>query len=377
MAIYRTSQANITPGVIDFSYGQPGPDLLPLDLLRRAADLGMSTKDPAFLYYGYEQGDGYFRLALADFLQARYGIPVGVEELFVSAGVSQALDLLCTLFTQPGDVIFVEEPTYHLALRIFADHRLKVVSIPIDREGLLIHELQRALVKHRPVFLYTIPVFQNPSGVTLSTARRKKLLELSQEYEFLIIADEVYHLLNYAITPAPMATFTSSGRVISLGSFSKILAPGLRLGWVQAAPSLMERLNTCGLLDSGGGLNPFTSNVIRYVLEQGWQDVHLDRLKEIYSQRIQSMQAAISRHLGDTVEFSKPQGGYFFWLKGPDGMITQSLLPAAYEYKVGFLPGSMFTSAERLQNYMRLSFSFYAERQLEQGVQRLAKVLVG
>ena len=198
----------------------------------------------------------------------------------MTAGASQALDLICTLYTQPGDVVFVEEPSYFLALRIFADHRLRVVGVPTDAEGLRIDALEELLRQQRPAFLYTIPTHQNPAGFTLPLARRRRLVELAQQHGFLVVADEVYHLLSYgAPPPPPLASWAATGAVLALGSFSKILAPGLRLGWLQAAPEHIHRLVTSGLLDSGGGLNPFTSGLVRVALERGWQEEHLGRLR--------------------------------------------------------------------------------------------------
>jgi DNA-binding transcriptional MocR family regulator len=172
------------------------------------------------------------------------------ESLFVTNGVSKALDLICTLFTKAGDTIFVEEPTYFLALRIFADHHLNVISVDTDENGLIIEALEEKLAEFHPKFLYLIPTFQNPTGQTLPQGRRDRLVELAQNHEFLLVADEVYHLLSYTERPPKsFAAYIDVENVISLGSFSKILAPGLRLGWLQAHPNKIKRFNTCGLLD--------------------------------------------------------------------------------------------------------------------------------
>lgn len=231
MNVIRTTQANPGPNFINFGIGQPGLDLLPLDFIRQAADLRMRAGDTTLLNYGYELGDGYFRLALAHFLGRGYGIPVGAEFLMTTAGASQALDLICSRFSKPGDVVFVEEPTYFLALRIFADHGLEVVGLPTDDDGLVIDSLVDALVDRQPAFIYTVPTFQNPTGITMAEERRQQLVALAQAHDFLVVADEVYHLLDYAMLPPyPFAGYIDGERVLSIGSFSKILAPGLRLG---------------------------------------------------------------------------------------------------------------------------------------------------
>jgi DNA-binding transcriptional MocR family regulator len=369
---FQTTQSHVAHDVIDFGAGHPGDDLLPRTIMQAAAALRLNQPDPALLQYGLEQGDGYFRHALAAFLGQRYAAPVNMEHLFVTSGASQALDLICTLYTQPGDVIFVEEPTYFLALRIFADHRLTVVPVATDAHGLQIDALEAALQRQRPALLYTIPTHQNPSGVSLTLDRRRRLVELSKLYGFLIVADEVYHLLGYAdAPPPPLAAFADDGTVLGLGSFSKILAPGLRLGWVQGAPKHMARLAIAGLLDSGGGLNPFTSALVRVVIEQGWQDQHLDRLHAIYRQRIAVLHAALQEELGDVVAYSVPTGGYFFWLKLPATLDGEMLLERAAAHKVSFRPGVRFSGWSGLRNFIRLSFAFYEEDQLVEGVRRL------
>ena len=240
----RTTQINLPPGMVDFGIGVPDFTLLPLEIMQQAAAHRLAQADPYLLSYGYAQGDGYCRLALAEFLTRHYGRSVSPEHLILSAGASQGLDLICTLFGQPGDTIFVEEPSYFLALRIFTDHGFNVVSLPTDAQGLVVDALEEALALHTPAFLYLIPAFQNPTGATLTQQRRARLVQLSREHDLLIVADEVYHLLTYTVVPpAPLAFYAEQADILSLGSFSKILAPGLRLGWVHGTPALVEQ--TC------------------------------------------------------------------------------------------------------------------------------------
>jgi DNA-binding transcriptional MocR family regulator len=373
---FQTTQSHAGADVIDFGAGHPGDALLPRTLLQAAAAHRLSQPDASLLQYGLEQGDGYFRHALATFLSRRYAAPVAMDHLFVTGGASQALDLICTLYTQPGDVVFVEEPTYFLALRIFADHRLRVIPVATDAHGLDLDALEAALAKQRPALLYIIPTHQNPSGATLPLERRRRLVELSVRHNFLVVADEVYHLLSYAASPPPpLAAFAESGTVLGLGSFSKILAPGLRLGWVQAAPQHMARLSTSGLLDSGGGLNPFTSALVRVVLEEGWEDAYLDGLHAAFRQRITVLDAALREELGDTVRYGTPAGGYFFWLELPESLDGETLLQRAAAYKVSFRPGVRFSGCGGLRHYIRLSFAFYEEAQLREGVRRLRQAI--
>ena len=362
--------------MIDFGIGHPSPMLLPLELLKEAARNRLDQNHTGYLAYGAEQGEEHFRRALAQFLSRSYHLAVNHDHLFITAGASLGLDLISTLFTKPGDTILVEEPTYFLALRIFSDHGLNIVGVPMDAEGLMVDTLEKQLTRYEPVLLYTIPTFHNPSSATLSEDRRQHLVQLSNKFNFLIVADEVYHCLSYTEKPPrPMASYAESNTVLSLGSFSKILAPGLRLGWIQAAPVLLERFIKCGLLDSGGGLNPFTSGLVRSALELGLQDQHLKHLKAAYSKRMRALTKALTQHLPSFTEFSEPSGGYFVWLKLPDHIDTQKLLLSAQSRKVSYQPGLKFSHRQGLNNYLRLSFSYYEASQLEKGVQALSAVL--
>lgn len=369
-----TSQTHIPEGMIDLGVGDPDFALLPLDLLRRAAEACFSKGDPAFLQYGAEQGDGYFRMALAKFLSRGYGFPVDPDNLFVTNGISSALDLICTQFTRPGDTIFVEEPTYFLALRIFADHDLRIIPIQTDKDGLVIEALKEKLAGFQPKFLYTVPTFQNPGGYTLPLDRRDKLVQLSQEYDFIIVADEVYHFLNYSERRVnPFAAYTDLETVISLSSFSKILAPGLRLGWMQARPDKIKPLVTSGLLDSGGGLNPFTSAIVRELLEAGDLERNISSLIAAYRSRLAVMDTSLRRELPQAV-FETPQGGFFIWVRLP-GVDAEKLQQKALDFKVGFRPGIRFSSQGGMRDYVRLCYAFYDEEKIAEGIRRLRQCL--
>ena len=372
----ETTQANVAADVINFGVGQPNFEILPTELMHRAAEHRLSQRDPSYLNYGFEQGDGLLREALARFLTPAYGFSVEAAQLILSVGATQAIDMICSNFTQPGDVIFVEEPTFFLILGLFRDHGLKIVPIPLDEEGLDLVILEEKLTQYQPKFLYTIPTFQNPTSLNLSLERRQKVVDLSQQHNFLIVADEVYQLLSYTITPPlSFATFLDSERVFSIGSFSKILAPGLRLGWIQTSPMLMQMLLNKGLMASGGGLNHFTSGIVRSVVEEGWQAEFLAELRQIYGRRIATLSQALTHYLPKEITFNKPDGGYFFWLKLPEEMDGEGLLQTAVSHKVGFQPGTRFSSRNTLNNYIRLSFAFYEEDDLAEGAKRLAAAI--
>jgi DNA-binding transcriptional MocR family regulator len=293
----------------------------------------------------------------------------------VTNGVSNALDLICTLFTRPGDIIFVEEPTYFLALRIFTDHDLRVVSIETDEDGIKPEALLRTLAESQPKFLYLIPTFQNPTGSTLTRERREQLVDLSKEYNFIIVADEVYHFLSYTqAPPRPFAAYMEFETIIALGSFSKILAPGLRLGWLQAHPQVIKRFTGCGLLDSGGGLNPFTSAIVRGVIVSGGLDKNITTLKEIYGSRVKIMAEALHQYLPQ-LTYTSPHGGYFFWAQLPDLMDASVLREQAKSFKVDFRPGIKFSSRRGLRDFIRIGYAFYEAKEILEGIQRLGQCL--
>lgn len=359
--------------VINFGIGQPSPDLLPVKLIQEATSDFLQKAHPLELNYGERQGDARFRQSLADFLSRHYAAPVNPESLIVSGGNSQALDFLCSQFSRPGDTIFIEEPSYFLAHRIFADHGLKVVGIPMDSDGMRMDALEEQLQRHRPVLLYTIPSYHNPCSITLSGERRSRLARLSREHEFVVVADEVYQLLHYRETPPPpaMGTLLHEGNVLSLGSFSKIMAPGLRLGWVQGSQDLMERILACGVVNSGGSFNHFTSQVMRHALDLGLQQAMVDRLRAAYRRRVDAMDEALHAEVGDKARWDKPEGGYFFWLELEEGTDTVRLKERAAQHGTGLQPGPVFSCERGFQHFIRLSFAHYRRDQIRDGVKRL------
>lgn len=373
----------IPDGVIDLRWGHPSPRLHPLAAMQQAARHAFATTSVATLQYGAEQGFGPLLESLAAFLsqQEAYAMQVEPTTLFLTGGASQALDLTCTLFAQPGDTVFVEEPTYYLVQRIFHDHHLHVMGVPTDADGLQTEALAALLADAatpRPALLYTIPTFQNPAGSVLPLQRRQELVQLAQRYRFTIVADEVYHLLHYGPPPPPpLVAFdrTDSGQVISLGSFSKILAPGLRLGWVQAHPAMIRRFVQAGMVASGGGLNHFTSALVHATLTQGLLAQNIATLRATYSERVQTLAAALHTHLPQQVRFTTPGGGYFFWLLCQPEVDTEALLPLAQQAGVSYRPGQAFSAARAFPQALRVSFALYEADALVLGVERLATAL--
>lgn len=362
-------------GTINLGIGQPSADLLPVDLLRKASHSFFSSAEPLELNYGAPAGDQRFLDSLAGYLSESYPETVAPGSLFVTAGSSQGLDLVSTVFSRAGDTVFVEEPTYFLAFQILRDHGLKLVGVPVDEDGMRVDALEALLGEHSPALVYTIPSYHNPGGHCMSAERRARLVKLSQERGFLIVADEVYQLLHYDEEPPPaFGTMIDGDTVLSLGSFSKILAPGLRLGWIQTGAGLRDRLLAGGFVNSGGSINHLASHVVRHAIDLGLQGEHLRMLRRALGGRVDAMDHALHSDFNDLATWHRPGGGYFFWMRFDESIDTGALLGPAREGQTGFQPGSLFSSGGRLTNYLRLSFAHYDEADIREGVSRLAEV---
>ena len=360
------------PGTINLGIGQPSVDLLPVDLVRRASESFFKNAQPLELNYGVTEGDERFLDSLAGFLSNGYGSPASADELFVTGGNSQALDLVSSVFAKPGDTVFVEEPSYFLAFQIFRDHGLNIVGIPVDDEGLCVDSLQRELRAHKPAFLYTIPSYHNPGGQCTTAARRQQIVALAEKQNFLIIADEVYQLLYYYESPAPAyGTMTPSEHVVSLGSFSKILAPGMRLGWIQTSRDLRDKLTATGFINSGGSINHFSSLIVRQAIDNGSLESHIDNLRSVYRRRVEAMDDSLRQHFGDIATWTRPGGGYFFWMRFDESVDTTPLRELARAAATGFQAGAVFSSNGQLKNYLRLSFAHYNEDDIREGIARI------
>ncbi|WP_372366099.1 PLP-dependent aminotransferase family protein [Candidatus Uabimicrobium sp. HlEnr_7] len=357
--------------IINFGKGYPANVLLPHTLMQKACESHLQEEKKLFLHYGHKQGEEKFRELLASFLQQNYKTAIEKEDLLITCGASQGLDLICQHFTKPGDTIFIEEPSYFLVFKIFTDRGLNLVPINTGKNGLDLAELESKLKAHNPVFFYTIPTFQNPGGTTLQEEQRQKLVALSEKHDFLIVADEVYHLLDYSMrSPFPFCHY--SKRVLSLGSFSKILAPGLRLGWIHCCSTLLNKMLEDSVLGSGGGFNRFISGQVYSFIKLGFQQQHLKLLIGSYRLRSGALYYFLTTILPDVI-CSPPEGGYFLWVELPKGINAQQLLERAKKHGVTFHPGYKFSTQKKLNNFIRLSFSFYDCDILEEGIRRLAK----
>jgi DNA-binding transcriptional MocR family regulator len=347
--------------------------------MQRAAAIMLPQLGGQALSYGAGAGPGTLIAWLVGHLQRVEAHPVSITETLITGGNSDAIDQLCTLCTQPGDVVFAESPTYHLAIRILRDHPLDLRPAPADEHGLQVDVLADAIARlrregRRPRMLYTVPTFHNPTGVSLSDERRRALIELAEAEGMVIVEDDVYRELVYDGTaPASLWSLAPRGVVVRLGSFAKSLAPGLRLGWLNAEAALIERFVNSGLRDSAGGTSHFAGMVVAAFCESGAYDELGQRFRAEYRRRRDTLLDALAEHLPATCSWTKPAGGYFVWINTP--VDTVALLPRAEAAGVGYVPGSKFHIDGRGQTALRLAFSLYPPDQLAEGARRLGQAL--
>ncbi len=298
------------------------------------------------------------------------------NKLLATNGNTGGISLICSLFTKAGDIVYAEEPTYFLAKSIFTDYKLDCRQIPMDEEGLDVYALEKALEAGPvPTMMYVVTTAHNPTGRTLTAERREKLAMLSAKYDFLLVVDEVYQMLTFPhITPPPpMFTYDTAGKILAMGSFSKILAPALRVGWIQGEPKLLKQIADCGQLDSSGGLNPVSFGMVQKCIDMGLQDEHLDFVRQTLWTRYETLSKALDEFLPEGTSYEKPQGGYFVLVRLPEGQKAADLLPIAQKHKVMFLPGTSF--GEKMKNFLRLSFSYYDAADLKVGAERLGQAI--
>jgi 2-aminoadipate transaminase len=368
-------------GYCEFNFGQPDPDLLPLESMRRAPAAALDAFGPDLLAYGAPEGAWPLLAWVRDRIEQREAVAVSLDECIGTAGNSDAIDQVCTLFTRPGDIAFVESPTYHLGLRILQDHHLDLRPVPTDAEGLrvdlLTEQLQQlAAAEQRARLLYTIPTFHNPTGVNLSEPRRRALVDLAVEHRLLVLEDDVYRELAYDGTAPPsLFSLAPRGTVIRMGSFAKSLAPGLRLGWVNCSAAQARRFADGGLRDSGGAPNFSAAMMVAALCRAGDFDSHGERLRRAYRERRDALAAALRDTLPPEASFEVPGGGYFIWVTLPTGIDTESLLTRADAFRVAFIPGARLSADGRNRSALRLSFALMKPRQLVEGARRLGALI--
>lgn len=381
MLLPPSTQMVLREGYRELSFGQPDPDLLPVDEMRRASAAALERFDREMLAYGAPEGAWPLLGWIRDRVEAREGIALSLEECVGTGGNSDAIDQACTLFTSPGDIAFVESPSYHLGLKILRDHRLELRPIPTDQDGLSIDHLRdslRTLTREgrRARLIYTIPTFHNPTGANLSLERRAALIDLAVEHDLLVLEDDVYRELAYdGEAPPSLFGLAPRGTVIRMGSFAKSLAPGLRLGWINCSAAHAQRIADGGLRDSGGAPNYAAGMMVAALCQAGDFDRHGERLRQAYRERRDALAAALQAHLPEGCRFETPRGGYFIWVTLPPEMDGEALLDRAAEHKVSFIPGGRLTIDGRGRAALRLSFALLKPAQLVEGAERLGRLL--
>jgi len=372
----------VLPDTITLVYGHPDPDTLPVDDLRAAAGTVLQSAQARLaLAYGPEQGHPALIEYLVNKLNHEEGLGLTRDNLMIVAGSTSAIDMITGLYAGGGGVVLVESPTYHDALRIFRDRGVDLRGVPIDEDGLIVEALKIQLTAlHRegksPRLLYTIPNFQNPTGTTISTARREAILKLAREHDLLIVEDDVYRDLAFEGEAPPSFYALANGRgVLRIGSFSKILAPGLRVGWLITAPEHILQCVNCGVMQMGGGASQFAAAIVTEYCRAGCLEPHITRLREVYRHRRETMLQALERHMPAGVTWTCPRGGFFVWLTLPKGVNVGLLREAASAQGVFFVPGPGFFANGGGERNLRLAFSFASPTEIEQGVIILANSL--
>jgi 2-aminoadipate transaminase len=371
------------PGIISFAGGLPAPEVFPVAEIQKACDVVLSEVGAqALQYYPTE---GY--LPLREMIvrhSANYGLNISVENVLITSGSQQALDLLGKILINRGDRILVESPTYLGALQAWNAYGPEYVAVPFDKHGMQVDALEDAL-RMGPKFIYVLPNFQNPTGVTLSFERRKALIELADRYGVPLIEDDPYGQLRYEGEHIPPVVVldgqyrncvgeTYHGNVIYLSTFSKTLAPGLRLAWVTAPEEVIRKLVQA---KQGADLHTPTFNqmVAFEAAKGGFLNEHIKTIREVYGERRLVMLDALKSHFPPDVKWTRPLGGMFLWVTLPNGMDATKLLPKAVEKKVAFVPGGPFHANGGGDNTMRLNFSNAQPEQIRDGVYRLGQVL--
>ena len=364
------------PNVISFAGGYPDRSLFPTKQLNQAFKHSFNSGDTELLQYASTQGYLPLREKIAARLRAT-GIPTRADNIMMTQGAQQGLDLVARLMLDPGDGLVVEAPTYLGALAAFNAYQPTYYEIPMQDDGMDINALQRVLMSHKVKFIYTVPDFQNPTGVVMSVAKRQALIRLANQYDVMILEDNPYRDLRYDGKPLPtIKSFDTQGRVVYLGSFSKILSPSLRMGWLVAAPDLLQEL-----LALKGGSDLESSNLTMHGIDaymaENDLDAHITEIQNCCREKKNAMVAAMNRYLPDEAHFTNPDGGFFLWLTMPAGFdmgafMKQHLLP---ESNISYVPSANLYATSAQVNGARLNFTGPTLEQIDTGIKALGDAL--
>ncbi|MCW5256131.1 aminotransferase-like domain-containing protein [Verminephrobacter aporrectodeae] len=373
------------PGIISFAGGFPDSALFDVEGVRAASLRALSETPGAALQYGATEGYQPLREQLAAFMTSKGARDLAAENLIVTTGSQQALDLLGKTLISPGDKVIVEGPTFLASIQCFRLYGAELISAPIDGDGVRTDALERLIAEHRPKFVYLIPTFGNPSGALLSLERRRQVLEMAVRHETLIVEDDPYGDLYFGADPPPPSLLNLSAGVPAsrallahCGSLSKVLAPGLRVGWMVAPAELLDKASMCKQF-SDAHTSTYAQATAAQYLGSGRMPATLARVRAVYAERARTMGEALRRELGDAIAFTPPRGGLFMWLRltGAGGKVADGSLLAqrALEEGVALVPGAPFFCAQPDKATLRLSFATADGEQIRAGVARLGQAI--
>ena len=373
------------PGIISFAGGFPDSALFDVDGIGQAVGQALRDAPGGALQYGATEGYEPLREQLAAFMQAKGVQGVAPGQLIVTTGSQQALDLLGKTLVDPGSKVIVEAPTFLATIQCFRLYGGDLIGAPIDSDGVRVDELERLIATHRPRLVYLIPSFGNPAGALLTLERRRRILELAVQYQTLIVEDDPYGDLYFDNAPPPPSLLALSHEVPGsrdwlayCGSLSKVLSPGLRLGWLAAPPALLQKAVMCKQF-ADAHTSTFAQAAAAQYLAAGRMPATLARVRQVYGQRARALGDALRTELGDAIGFTPPRGGLFVWarLTGAGGKLADSDVFArqAIEQGVAFVPGAPFFCAHPDRSALRLSFATVGEDQIREGAARLGKAL--
>jgi 2-aminoadipate transaminase len=368
------------PDVISLAGGLPDPAVFPLSRVRESQERVLREEGASALNYGPNAGFTRLREWIAERMGTREGVSVGAENILVTSGGIEALNLVSMASLDPGDTVLVESPTYLAALHVFRSQEARIASVATDAMGLVpealrekVKDLARAGV--RPRFLYVIPSFQNPSGATWSRGRRREVVEICDRESIPIVEDHAYAELCYEGEREPSLKSLAPSNVVFVHTFSKIFAPGARLGWVAADSELVEKLGLAKL-GTDQCANTLTQRLVYDYGRHGYIEEQVGSSIELYRRKRDRMEEAMRRHFPPATKWIHPLGGFFVWVALPEGIDTEALLPLAIEReKTAFVAGPPFFADRSGKSFMRLSFSFVPEEKIEEAIERLARAI--
>ena len=360
------------PEIISFAGGLPAPELFPTEDLKKVDEAVLTKEGQAALQYGTTEGYTPLREQIAGRMKKSFMVDCTPENIVITSGSQQGLSLLAQIFLNPGDVVLVESPTYLGAINAFKLCGPEFVEVPTDDKGIIPEELEKILAKYgdRVRMMYVIPEFQNPTGITWPMERRKAFMDIINRYDFPVLEDDPYGELRFDGDKVPsLKSMDTKGNIIFLGSFSKILMPGLRIAWMVADPVIIDKVvklkQAVDLQSSSFGQRQTSFFIDMYDL-----DAHVAKIKELYKKRRNLMCDSMKEYFPEGITFTYPEGGLFTWVTLPEGMDAKELMPKVLAKNVAYVPGGPFYPHGGNANHFRLNYSNMPEERIVEGIKR-------